>query len=70
MSEDVNQGTGRESRESELYASLMDEVNLEYATMKGRKMDLSYTAPEAMPKIESDQVKAVVRVIARMLAGE
>lgn len=48
---------------------LLDKVNLEYARRKAAKrlLDPAYTAPEAMPEVSSDQVLALIEVVADLI---
>ena len=47
--------------------SLFEEVESVYFNLKAQKYDLSYTAPECQPKLNSDQVKATIQVLERKL---
>lgn len=43
---------------------VIEKANVKYAQAKMDKgVDLRYTAPEAMPKIQSDQVKAIAEAL-------
>ena len=43
---------------------VIEKANVKYAQAKMDKgVDLRYTAPEAMPKIQSDQVKAIAETL-------
>lgn len=59
------------SLEHKLYEKLLEDANIEYARLKQRRgLDISYCAPEALPRIQSDQVKAVLKVVAQHLGGK
>jgi hypothetical protein len=56
-----------------MYDRIMTMANAHYAEAKAKRLgiDLRYTAPEALPKIESDQVKSLAKAIVMVLkAGE
>jgi hypothetical protein len=43
---------------------VIEKANVKYAQAKmDKSVDLRYTAPEAMPKIQSDQVKAIAEAL-------
>jgi hypothetical protein len=43
---------------------VIEKANVKYAQAKmDKSADLRYTAPEAMPKIQSDQVKAIAEAL-------
>lgn len=48
---------------------LIARANIRYVALKSKRLgiDFSYTAPEALPTIGSDQVKALAFVIAQEL---
>lgn len=54
------------------YEELLAKANAHYATLKAKSqgVDLSYTAPEALPKIQSDQVKAILMALSEQLEKE
>ena len=61
----------RMNPEHKLYKKLLEEADIEYTRFKqARGLDLSYCAPEALPRIQSDQVKAVLMVLAKHLGGK
>ncbi len=47
------------------YERVLERTNYEYARLKAQRglFDPMYCAPEAFPKIESDQVKALAKIL-------
>jgi hypothetical protein len=47
------------------YEEILDKANARYATAWSKRsgIDISYMAPEQLPKIESEQVKCVLRAL-------
>jgi len=51
------------------YDELLQAANAKYAALKTRGADISYVAPECLPTIGSDQVKAMLWVLAGALVN-
>ena len=50
------------------YNKILGRANTFYAVAKAEKgLDIKYTAPEAMPQIQSDQVKSAIKAIVEEL---
>ena len=49
------------------FEQVMERANEHYRAAKGKKKDLRYTAPEAMPVIYSDQVQSLAKAIVELI---
>jgi hypothetical protein len=56
-------------KQTAIYDKIMTMANAHYTEAKAKRLgiDFRYTAPEVLPKIESDQVKSLAKAIVMSL---